>query len=122
MRATARLEKIGFALSLLLACAVSLMLFMPLSGVPAPRLIGLDKLAHFLMFFLIALPGLSAAPRIWPWFVPLLICYGGVTELVQPNFGRGREWGDFFANALGVLAAIPVGREIFRRWLKPWHL
>jgi hypothetical protein len=122
MRATARLEKIGLALSLLLACAVSLMLFMPLSGMPAPRLSGLDKLVHVLMFFLIALPGLSAAPRIWPWFVPLVICYGGVTEMVQPNFGRGREWGDFFANALGVFAAHPAGREIFRRWLKPWHL
>jgi VanZ family protein len=95
---------------------------MPMSGVPVPRFGGIDKLAHFLMFFAIALPSLSVAPRIWVWFVPLVIGYGGLSEIVQPSFGRGREWADFLANSFGVLAAIPVGRVLFRRLLKRRHL
>ncbi|MCH8467446.1 MAG: VanZ family protein [Roseinatronobacter sp.] len=122
MRFTSGTERTGLALSALLGCAAMVLLFMPMSGMPSLRVSGIDKLVHFLMFFAIALPGLSVAPRIWIWFVPLLIGYGGMIELVQPSFGRGREWADFAANSLGVITAIPVGRGIFSRWLQARQL
>lgn len=89
-------------------------LLAPVPDTPANGFPGLDKLVHFTMFFLIALPALSVAPRAWGWTVALVVVYGGMIEIVQPLFGRGRELGDFIANSFGAVCAIPAARLLAR--------
>jgi VanZ family protein len=79
-----------------------------------------DKVAHFVMYL-----GFAAATAAYYVYdrrgyinIPLMlvgaglvpILYGGVIELVQDNFfpPRAGEWGDFLADTLGVLAAMPT--------------
>lgn len=114
------MQKTGFALSATLACLFLLALLAPVPDTAPKGVPGLDKIVHFTFFFLIALPGLSVAPRSWVWMVPLVITYGGMIEIIQPFFGRGAELGDFIANSLGVICAVPIGRWVFVSWLESW--
>jgi hypothetical protein len=106
---------IGYAVSAGLALIITAALLAPMSGVSGPKVTGLDKIIHFFLFFILVLPALMVAPRIWVWVVPVAIVYGGLIEIIQPYFGRGMEFGDFIANTLGVLAAVPVSRWLNAR-------
>ncbi|PZX47951.1 VanZ like protein [Roseinatronobacter thiooxidans] len=106
---------IGYAVSAGLALIITAALLAPMSGVSGPKVTGLDKIIHFFLFFILVLPALMVAPRIWVWVVPVAIVYGGLIEIIQPYFGRGMEFGDFIANTLGVLAAVPVSRWLHAR-------
>lgn len=108
-------RRIGFTLSLALGVIVTFALLAPVPDTPANEFPGLDKAVHFTMFFLTALPALTVAPRAWGWVAILVVVYGGMIEIVQPIFGRGRELADFIANSFGVLCAIPAGRFLARR-------
>lgn len=87
-----------------------------------------DKVVHFLMYF-----GLSGATainyiyikkgRVEMWklllgafLIPVL--YGGLIEIVQFYFfeGRSGDWGDFWADLLGSLAALPFAL-LFKNYL-----
>jgi hypothetical protein len=111
-------RSIGYAVSAGLALFITAGLLLPMSGVSGPKIAGLDKIIHFSLFFILVLPALVAAPRIWVWVVPVAIVYGGLIEIIQPYFGRGMEFGDFVANALGVLVAVPVSRWLHARGLE----
>ncbi len=111
-------RNIGYAVSAGLALVVTAGLLAPMSGVSGPKITGLDKIIHFALFFILVLPALVVAPRIWVWVVPVAIVYGGIIEIIQPYFGRGMEFGDFIANTLGVLAAVPVSRWLHARGSK----
>ena len=101
----ARLAMIVAAILLVVVTGL-LLIPMPDHGLEAPG--NIDKLVHFVMFFCVAFPALVGAPRFWPHIMLGLIIYGGVVELIQPQFGRHADWGDFVANSLGVVAAFPV--------------
>ncbi len=93
---------------------VTVALLAPVPPGPPPLVAGLDKIVHASLFFAIALPILSVRPHAWVWLLPALAAFGGAIELIQPYFGRGREFWDFIANIVGVVLAIPAGRAIFR--------
>lgn len=119
VQARQRNNRTGFAISGLLAVVITILLLVPTSGTSAPKIIGFDKIIHFVLFFLLVVPALSYAPRTWVWVVPVAILYGAMIEIIQPYFGRGREFGDFVANSLGALVAVPVSRWVHTRWLEP---
>lgn len=113
------LQRKGFALSAVFGVFAVVSLLMPVSDGSVPSGFGIDKVVHFWIFFFVALPALSTAPRTWPWLVPMVILFGIALEFIQPYFGRGAEIGDAIANALGTITAVPVGRWLHRFWLKP---
>lgn len=113
----------GIILSGIIGVVITTLLLIPISGPDlSSSAFGPDKAVHFLFFFALVLPILTFYPRSWVWVVPVAIAYGGMIEVIQPYFGRGMELGDFVANSLGVLAAIPVSRWAHKRWLKPRQL
>lgn len=109
-----RLARWGLALSALALAVVTLALLAPGSGAE-PRVPGLDKLLHALAFFGITLPAAAGAPR-RAWALALAAAaYGGAMELIQPSFGRGAEWGDLAADALGAAAGAWLGIRLHPR-------
>lgn len=102
---------IGCAASACLAAIVTLLLLSPMPGgkpFPVPHL---DKVVHAGLFCAVALPAMLGAPGRWHWLIGLVVLgYGGMTELVQPYFGRGAELGDFVANAVGAGLAVVLVR------------
>ena len=114
-----KLLRTGFALSAILGVLAAFALLLPAPKSPVPLWGGLDKVVHFSIFFLVALPSLMTGPRNWIWLVPVISGFGILIELIQPYFGRGAEVGDAIANTLGVLGAVPVGRWGHQVWLRP---
>lgn len=115
-----KLRRRGIILSGIVGVVVTVLLLIPISGPDtSSSAIGIDKAVHFLFFFALVVPVLTFYPRAWVWVVPVAIAYGGMIEVIQPYFGRGMELGDFVANSLGVVSAVPVSRWAHKRWLKP---
>ncbi len=86
----------------LLCVAIGIGTLLPTGALPAAP--GSDKMQHFGAFALVA--ALITLLRAG-WIVPvalILMVYGGLIELIQPYVGRSREFGDFIAGSLGVLA------------------
>lgn len=98
-----RLRWIAFAI-----LAVStILLLAPLQAVETSTEAGWDKVVHFLLFGLI-LWSFGVLFRRLPRMVAagLVIAIGGAIELLQALVGRDPSWGDFAADAAGVLAAL----------------
>jgi len=106
----------GYLLSGVIAATATVLMLIPVSPGPPPPVAGLDKIAHAVLFFLVVIPILTVRPAAWVWLVPVAAAYGGVIELIQPYFGRGREFGDFIANIVGIALAMPVGRALHHRF------
>lgn len=109
--ALSRIIWTGYALSALIAVIVTILLLSPMPEGRPPRVPHLDKLVHAGLFAAVALPALLVAARRRHMLVWLLVFgYSGITELVQPYFGRGAELGDLAANAFGAGFAVLLAR------------
>ena len=87
-----------------------------------------DKVVHFLMYF--GLSGVASFGYIYGekgriiilklivFAILLPIIYGGLIEIIQEYYfeGRGGDWFDFLADALGSLTILPLALY-FRRLL-----
>lgn len=87
---------------------------------PGPSLSGnMDKVAHFTGFFTLVFVSVVTAPARWRWMLPFAIAFGGLIELMQPQFGRQADWYDFWANnagaASGAILGVLLGRPLLRR-------
>lgn len=76
-----------------------------------------DKLLHFAAYF--GLAGIAAValggrlrPALWAAFA--LAVFGGILEIVQSFVGRDAEWGDEFANVIGVCTGLGAALLILR--------
>jgi VanZ family protein len=81
---------------------------------------GWDKVLHFTAYF--GLAGIATVAlgsrRAAMWSALALAVFGGILEIVQGFVGRDAEWGDEFANIVGVCAGLAAGllaRKILRR-------
>lgn len=98
--------------------------------IPELQFSGVDKLAHFLMYF--ALSGVicfelyrqrydfsDCKMRLWGLIYP--IAYGGVIELLQEYCfpPRTGDWVDWLADSLGVVAAYFLAKKLFPKYVKP---
>jgi VanZ family protein len=110
-----RHQRLAIALTLVIALAIGFGTLAPDTG-SAPRVPHLDKLLHFLAFLGLVLPLATVLPRRSAVIgtVVLAVAYGGAIELIQPRFGRGAEWLDFWADLAGAAAGAALGR-----WLHP---
>lgn len=121
MRNQRLIEGMGIGLSVLFACIATWLMLKPASADTLPDVTHIDKLVHFVTFFLIALPAVIVRPQAWLGIALAASVLGGAIEIIQPWFGRTRELADFAADMLGAFAAVPVGRWLSERWqLKHW--
>lgn len=83
-----------------------------MAAVPTPPDLHVsDKLQHMTAFFVIAMLGCAAFPRLSRIKLLLaLIAFGGMIELVQliPELHRDSEWNDWFADIAAASAALIV--------------
>jgi VanZ family protein len=89
------------------------------SSMPAPEIINFDKLAHFLVFGLLAtlvarVEGVAAWPVLgMGWAVVLVSAFGGLDEWHQGHTpGRYVEVADWVADTLGAALAV----TLYARW------
>ena len=106
----------GISLSLLISAIATWLMLQPGQPDALPGLPHIDKLAHFITFFVITLPAVAVHPARWFWIVLAASALGGAIEIIQPWFGRSRELADFIADVAGALLAVPVGRWLSERW------
>ena len=93
------------------------------SSLPAPKVVGFDKVAHFGVYgglaFLAArgAHGYGSTLRRAAFFGALLAAAYGATDEVHQSFvpGRTMEFGDLIADALGALAGAFTWR-LWARW------
>lgn len=98
--------------------------------VPVIQFEGLDKVVHFLMYFLLS--GVvcyelyrqkytfkDMKMRLWGLLYPMV--YGGVIELLQENFfpPRTGDWFDWLADALGAVSAFFLAKYLLPKYVKP---
>jgi VanZ family protein len=95
-------------------CALTLSPQVPAIGPP-----GRDKLHHFIGFGLLALPLCLAFPRRAWAVIAGVIIFGAAIEVIQPFVGRGAEWGDLLADALGAATAAALAWALRRFWPRP---
>ncbi|MEX0339302.1 MAG: VanZ family protein [Arenibacterium sp.] len=107
-------EKLALSLTLLMAVLIAIGTLWPSSGPSGPP--GHDKVLHAAVFAALVLPVALWARRHLTWLVPAALAYGAFIELVQPFVGRGAEWMDLVADAIGVALALFLARIAPNRW------
>ena len=75
------------------------------------EIVGVDKLAHLLLFFFTMIWFVNITPKpYWNVVGCLLLLYALILEWMQMQFfpGRSFEWLDWFANFLGLVLSISL--------------
>lgn len=99
--------------TLILALVIAALTLIP--HPPGPQGVpGLDKLLHFIAFAALAMPMAYARPAAWRAVALTVLAYGGVIEIVQPFVGRGAEWADLLADALGAFGGAYLAARLGR--------
>jgi len=95
-------------LTLILMVILTVALLWPLDQ-PPPGPEWVDKIAHFIAFAALAFP-LARTGRFSLLSVFIgASTFGGIIELLQPNFNRSSDVNDWIADTLGVLLGIGCG-------------
>lgn len=100
-------------LTLIVMLILTVALLWPLNQPPAGPDWG-DKVVHFIAFAALAFP-LARTGRFS--LLPVFIgagAFGGIIELLQPNFSRNADINDWIADIAGVLTGIVFGL-VYRR-------
>jgi VanZ family protein len=103
-------------LLLMLIVAVS---YLALTPAPPEHLTtGWDKANHMLGFTALAFSarlGYPAARRTWLLWLFALVAYGGLIEILQMFVpGRSSEWGDLFADSIGIACGALVAAYLLK--------
>lgn len=103
-----------------LALCVAVLSLMPVAYLPPPVFSLWDKAQHALAFAALAALGLLAYPR-RPWRLAVgLLAFGGAIELAQAATGwRYGEWGDWLADAVGLVAGSALAWRTWHRRAPP---
>lgn len=101
------------ALTCLIALGILVGTLWP-SDAPAVPFMLRDKVLHLLAFAVLVLPMAVTAPRQALRIAPVCIAFGAAIEVIQPMFGRGAEWLDLLADALGVGLGLVLGLLLHR--------
>lgn len=98
---------IALALTALIAAVILYTTLMPMPRLPGPR--GTDKTMHLLAFTALTFPTALMARRHLLWVLPAAILLGAGIEILQPSFGRHREFADLLADSAGAILGITIG-------------
>ena len=101
-------DYLDIPLTLTVMVILTVTLLWPLDQ-PPPGPVWGDKVAHFIAFAALAFP-LARTGRfsLLPVFVGAS-AFGGIIELLQPNFSRNADVNDWLADIAGVLTGIFLG-------------
>ncbi|QFT94159.1 VanZ like family protein [Roseovarius sp. THAF9] len=116
-RPAASRVRLARVLTLALALGILVTTLWPSHAPPVPVTIR-DKVLHTLAFAALILPMAVTEPHRALRLAPLCIAFGAAIEVIQPAVGRGAEWLDLLADALGVGLGLALGwsfRAAFRR-------
>jgi VanZ family protein len=114
-----------FVLTVLYAVLLMTVLLLPSDSIPAHRLFSVDKLWHFLTYFILALSLMfSFREGGWDrrynrrWSLVTALAHAGVSEVLQV-FVPGRSAGldDWLANCIGIGIAL-LGLHLFPRFFE----
>ncbi len=107
-RKTYRMLTILWAFFILVLCII------PGKDLPSSNIWQIDKLAHFLLYLILAFLGLAAASSMFhktTWLI-LAACffYGFAIECIQGLFLTDRffDWNDILANSFGGLVGVGI--------------
>ncbi len=94
-----------------LILAVTIFMASGSSSIAGPDVVGIDKVAHFLIFGLIGILILrSRKPVTWKWAICAFLitsAYGALDEFRQSfTPGRSVEWYDWYADTFGAFLSI----------------
>lgn len=120
------------AISAVIFSVILLLTLMPSDGIPSVGIPHIDKVVHFLMFGAFSSVMLFDYSRFrgrlnkWQVITAALIstAAGGAIELLQMSMGMGRgaEWGDFIADALGAFFMPVCFLPLMRRLVLEYSL
>ena len=103
---------------------VYLTLFYKSSGVDY-QIPHIDKIAHFMMFFSITSLGSMIILKKYNNRMRFIIInfiasvsLGGLIEIIQPYFGRGADFIDFYADVLGAIVGVIMYKFIYFKIIK----
>lgn len=116
-----------YGISIFLSILISIACFVNLSSAPAPPMSNFDKLAHFVMFFLLGLcvyfentnrfKFSISYQRILLGSFLFPVCFSGLIEIVQEYLVpyRSGDWMDFLWDMIGAFFALAVCLRINRK-------
>jgi len=105
-----------FGLTTVLAVVISLLTLLPNTSAPSP--VGVDKVYHFIAFAGLMLPVATLRPQALVWMIPAALLFGAGIEIIQPFVNRSRDFADFLADGVGVLAGSALGLAVFLLWAR----
>jgi len=106
----------AYAVSATVALGLAIALATLVPHAPGPAGVpGLDKLAHFVAFAVLAAPVSWRAPHLWRTVALAGLAYGGLIEIVQPLTGREASWGDLLADGAGATTGALIAAQFGKR-------
>jgi VanZ family protein len=107
-----RFQTAALAVTALIGLVIAGLTLAPSVSPPPMGLAVTDKAYHAIAFAALVLPVAAVFRRRLLWIASGAFVYGAMIEVIQPFVGRGAEWADLVANAVGILVGILLGSII----------
>ncbi len=101
------LRKWWLPISVILLIAITLASLLPVPAVGPPNS---DKLVHLVSYAVLMFPAAYAANKQPLYYALFYLVWSGGIELIQPAVNRSAEWQDLFANSIGLMIGLMLGR------------
>jgi hypothetical protein len=105
-----RFQTAALAATAVIALAIAGLTLTPSISPPSMGLALSDKAYHAIAFAALVMPVAAVFRRRLLWIAIVAFAYGAMIEVIQPFVGRGAEWSDLAANAVGILIGLAVIR------------
>ena len=108
-----RFKTAALVVTAVIALAIAGLTLTPSISPPPMGLALTDKAYHAIAFAALVLPAAAVFRERLLWVAIVAFLYGAMIEVIQPFVGRGAEWADLAANAVGILLGLLFGRILY---------